>query len=79
MRNRLAKFVPVIALSALAIGCSDQVTQPGDTAGAVPIDTLLQRAPIDTFASAQRAPIDTFASAVPIDTFASAVPIDTLY
>lgn len=68
MRKSIAKFVvPVVAIAAIAVGCTDQVTQP-DTAGMMPIDTLLARAPIDTFYS-QRAPIDTL----------TAMPIDTLY
>lgn len=79
MRKSIAVIVPVIAASVLAIGCSDPITHPRDTARMGPIDTLMARSPIDTFARAQRAPIDTFASArMPIDTFASArMPIDT--
>lgn len=68
MRKSIAKFVvPVVAITAIAVGCTDQGTQP-DAAGMLPIDTLMARAPIDTFYS-QRAPIDTF----------TAMPIDTLY
>ena len=67
MRKSIAKFVvPVVAVTAIAVGCTDQGTQPD--AGMMPIDTLLARAPIDTFYS-QRAPIDTV----------TAMPIDTLY
>ncbi|HEX6909487.1 MAG TPA: hypothetical protein VF142_03810 [Longimicrobium sp.] len=81
MRKSIAVIVPVIAASVLAIGCSDPITQPRDTARMGPVDTLMARSPIDTFASAQRAPIDTFARAqrAPIDTFARAqrMPVDT--
>ena len=71
MRKHIAMFVPAVALIAYTAACTDQVTNPGATAGMMPVDTLLARAPIDTMYSAQRAPIDTLARA--------AMPVDTLY
>lgn len=81
MRKHIAKFVPVVALAAIVAACNEQVTHPGES-GAMPVDTLLNLSPVDTFASVQAMPVDTFASAqaMPIDTFASAqaMPVDTL-
>lgn len=90
MRTHITKIVPVAALAALVVACSDTVTQPGDSAGIIPVDTLLQLSPIDTLYSAQRSPVDTFASArrapsdtvarrAPSDTVARMIPVDTLY
>ena len=83
MYKNIAKIVPVLAIAAMAAACADQITYPDETAGIAPVDTLLARAPIDTFYAAQRAGIDTFylAQRSQIDTFASArsIPVDTLY
>ena len=69
MRTQIAKFAAaVIAVSAIAAGCNDQVTNPGQTAQAIPVDTLLAVSPVDTFFSAPRPPVDTLYGAAPVDT-----------
>ncbi|HEY0015961.1 MAG TPA: hypothetical protein VGC13_06565 [Longimicrobium sp.] len=84
MRKSFARIVPMIALSAVAVACTDPITQPVETGRMAPIDTFASaRASIDTFYLGQRAPIDTFyvaAQRTPIDTFyVASAPIDTIY
>lgn len=94
MRKSFAMFIPAVAAITFA-ACSDTATGPdGMGSQAAPVDTLYQRAPVDTFLIAQRAPVDTFlvwqrapvdtflvAQRAPVDTFlvAQSAPVDTLY
>lgn len=66
MRKNAAMFIPVIAVFAAAVACSD-ATMPGTSAGMMP-DTLLSRGPIDTLYAAPRMPDTVTVAAMPVDT-----------